>query len=217
MILYVIAAYLGLINPLLHWLIIQDQKLFILINSVLTNPFFDSIFPVWREAQTWYPLYLFLLVFSLLNFGKRAGWFLFFFGLTIAICDQVSSGIIKDWVARIRPCSAPELAGHARLLLNRCPGSGSFTSSHATNHFGMAVFIIHTCKSFLHKWKYALYLWAASICYAQVYVGVHYPLDVIGGAVLGALIGYGTAAFYVSKFGTPDSGNLIPIEKVNGV
>lgn len=213
MILYVFAAYLEFLNPMLHWVISIDKRLFILINGVLTNSFFDSIFPVWREAQTWYPLYLFLLVFTIINFGKKAGWLLFFFVLTIAICDQLSSGIIKDWVARPRPCSTPDLAGHVRLLLNRCPGSGSFTSSHATNHFGMAVFIIHTFKNFLQKEKYALYLWAASICYAQVYVGVHYPLDVIGGALLGSLIGYGTSAFYVSRFGTPGSENLMPVEK----
>lgn len=210
MILYVFAAYFGVINPLLHWLIIQDRKLFILINSQLTNPLPDSIFPIWREAQTWYPLYLFLLIFTLINFGKKAGWWLFFFGLTIAVCDQVSSGIIKDWVARQRPCSAPELAQHVRLLLNRCPGSGSFTSSHATNHFGMAVFIVQTFKNFIKNEKYALYIWAASICYAQVYVGVHYPLDVLGGAVLGCLIGYATSFFYNQRFGllTLEAGQL---------
>ena len=100
MILYVFVAYLGFLSPLFHRVILMDKKLFIFINSVGTHPFFDHVFPVWREAQTWYPLYLFLLVFTILNFGKKAGWLLFFFALTIAICDQVSSGIIKDWAAR---------------------------------------------------------------------------------------------------------------------
>ena len=74
--------------------------------------------------------------------------------------------------------------------------------------------MVHTFKNFIGKWKYALYIWAATIGYAQVYVGVHYPLDVIGGAVLGCLIGYGTSVFYISKFGAPGNITLMPVKKV---
>ncbi len=136
-----------------------------------------------------------------------------FFGLTIAICDQVSSGFLKDFVGRIRPCGDPGFSRYVRLLLNRCPGSGSFTSSHATNHFGMAVFIVQTLGTYIKKWKYAVYFWAASISYAQVYVGVHYPLDVIGGALLGSALGYGVSAFYLYRFGVPGRETLMAVEK----
>ncbi len=186
---------------LLKWLVTLDQKAFIYINRIFTSNTLDHIFPIWREAQTWYPLYLFLMIFTLLNFGKKAFWWMLFFGLTIGICDQISSGLLKDWIGRPRPCRDPQISQFTRLLLNRCPGSGSFTSSHAANHFGMAVFIVQTFKNFIKNVKYAVYIWAASICYAQVYVGVHYPLDVIGGGLLGSLLAYGIAMYYNSRFG----------------
>lgn len=199
--LQLLAIHFVFINSFYNWLIACDKNWFIIINNKLTNPFLDALFPIWREAQTWYPLYLFLLVFTVVNFGRRSLWWLLFFGLTIGLCDQISSGIIKDFVNRPRPCTDPELSQYVRLLLNRCPGSGSFTSSHATNHFGMAVFVNFTFNKFINKGKYLLFVWAVSICYAQVYIGVHYPIDVFGGALLGSIIGYFTALFYNYKFG----------------
>lgn len=80
-----------------------------------------------------------------------------------------------------------------RFLLPARPGNGSFTSSHAANHFGLAMFLYATLKNYLGKWMLLFFVWAFFICYAQVYVGVHYPFDILGGAVLGCLIGYGTA------------------------
>ncbi len=183
------------------WLKACDQWLFIYINSFWTNHFFDSLFPVWRDSITWVPVYLFLLLFAVFNFGWKAFPWICLFIITVSLCDQVSSTFVKAWVARPRPCSDPHFSQYVRLLLNRCPTSGSFTSSHATNHFGMSVFIVLTCKKFIGRWKYLLYFWAATIAYGQVYVGVHYPLDAIGGGILGALIGWASASFYTRQFG----------------
>lgn len=183
------------------WLKSCDQWLFMYINSFLTNHFLDSLFPVWRDSITWVPVYLFLLLFAVFNFGWKAFPWICFFIITVSLCDQVSSTFVKAWVARPRPCRDPYFSQYVRLLLNRCPSNGSFTSSHATNHFGMSIFIVLTCKRFIGKWKYVLYFWAATIAYGQVYVGVHYPLDVIGGGVLGAIIGWMSAGFYTRHFG----------------
>jgi undecaprenyl-diphosphatase len=106
---------------------------------------------------------------------------------------------VKEFFDRVRPCSEPTLAGHVRLLLNRCPSSGSFTSSHAVNHFGIATFIYVTMKDIFKNSGKLFFIWAATICYGQVYVGVHYPLDVIGGAVLGCLLGYAIAMIFKSQ------------------
>ncbi len=178
-----------------------DRKLFICINNVFTNSFLDKVCPVLRESITWVPLYLFLFVFAILNLRKKAWLWMLLLIITVSICDQVSSTFVKDWFGRLRPCRDPLLIPSMRLLVVYCPGSGSFTSSHAVNHFGAAVFIAVTLKPLINKWRYWLYAWAAIICYAQVYVGVHYPLDVIGGAGLGALIGYGVAVFFIRKVG----------------
>ncbi len=185
----------GLLDRLLEF----DTWLLLKINSDWNNPFFDTVFPLWRQAQFWIPLYLFLFIYMLMNFGKRSWWWILCLILTAAISDQLSSNLIKEAVGRLRPCRNPDLLDHLRFFVNYCPKSGSFTSSHAVNHFASAVFIFITLKDYLKKWKWLFIFWAVSICYAQVYVGVHYPADVIGGGILGTLIGWGIAYVYHSN------------------
>ena len=180
-----------------HW----DTYLFLKINTGWTNSFLDSIYPWWREANTWTPLYLFLGLFAMLNFKKQGWLWVLFLIITVTLTDQISSTLIKSWIQRPRPCRDEFLMSHVRLLLNNCSGGYSFTSSHATNHFGLAMFVFITSQYILKKWRYVFLLWAATICYGQVYVGVHYPLDVLCGAMMGSLIGYLTAQFFIKKFG----------------
>jgi undecaprenyl-diphosphatase len=167
-----------------------DQSLFVYINQVATHPLTDTLMPFFRESTLWIPFYLFLIVFVFVNFGKKGWVWLLFAFITLLLTDQFSSSIIKNWVQRPRPCADPLLYGQVRLLLDHCSGGYSFTSSHATNHFGVATFLFVTLGRYFGNWKYLLFIWAALICYAQVYVGVHYPLDVVFGALLGFLIGH---------------------------
>lgn len=185
----------GLLNSILE----IDRWLLIKINNDSSNSFFDAIFPVYRHSDVWIPLYFFLFTFMVLNFGWRSIFWMLFLGLTAGICDQISSSFVKEFFDRTRPCSEPSLIGQIHLLLNRCPGSGSFTSSHATNHFGVAMFIYLTMKNVFKGANKLFFVWAATICYGQVYVGVHYPLDVIGGAILGCSIGYGMALIFKAQ------------------
>ncbi len=89
---------------------------------------------------------------------------------------------------RPRPCQNEALKEEVRLLVP-CGSGYSFTSNHATNHFALAVFFAGTLGVFFKRWRWLLFLWAALVAYAQVYVGVHYPLDVAAGALLGMTIG----------------------------
>lgn len=180
-----------------------DITLFYKINTVWTNSFLDHNFPWWRDASTWYPVYLFLLIFILINFGWRAWTWILFIALNVTITDQLSSTYIKLWIPRLRPCQDPNMIDNVRMLLNHCSGGNSFPSSHATNHFGAAVFIFCTLKKYLGNWIYLFFFWAASISYGQVYVGVHYPTDVLGGAIIGSIIGYIVAFIYNKKIGLP--------------
>ena len=180
----------------IEWLIQEDKKLFVLINSTCTNSFLDSVYPWWRDANTWVPLYVFLLAFMFLNFGKRTWPWLAFALFNILLSDQVSSTFFKNYFMRLRPCSDPEMFYQVRLLLGHCSGGYSFTSSHATNHFGFAMFLTQTVKPYLSQYKWLFFLWAGSIAYGQVYVGVHYPLDIFFGALLGCALGYLVASFY---------------------
>ena len=84
--------------------------------------------------------YLFLIVFVFVNFGKNGWVWLLFAFITVLLTDQLSSSIVKNWVMRPRPCNDPVFSSQVRLLLDHCSGGYSFTSSHATNHFGVATF-----------------------------------------------------------------------------
>ena len=180
-----------------------DIYFFDKINSVWTSPFFDHIIPWWRDATTWYPVYLFLLVFILINFGWKSWTWILFVALNVTITDQLSSTYIKHWIPRLRPCQDPLMQDHVRMIVNHCSGGGSFPSSHATNHFGAAVFFFFTLQPYFKKWSYVFLFWAATISYAQVYAGLHYPTDVIGGAIIGSIIGYLMALIFNKKIKLP--------------
>lgn len=179
-----------------------DKKLFTLLNSKWTNSFFDIVLPYFRDSVFWAPLYLFVLVFIALNYGKKGWWWSVAFVCTIAIADLVSSRIFKTSFERLRPCQDPFFFDQVRLLLKHCSGSFSFTSSHAANHFGMATFASITLYPTFKRYIYFTYLWAFFIAYAQVYVGVHYPLDVLGGAVIGVFAGVFTASVFNKQLGS---------------
>ena len=195
-------TYLGFGFQLLDTIKKLDTWLFLKINNDWTNPFLDSVFPLWREANTWIPLYFFLLLFMLLNFGIKCWPWIVFLLVGFALTDQ-SSNFFKVLVNRPRPCYDDVLMGQVRLLLGRCPSSQSFTSSHATNHFGLAMFLYLTLKPYIQKWGLLFFIWAATISYGQVYVGVHYPLDILGGCLLGCTLGFLNASFFNRRIGLP--------------
>jgi undecaprenyl-diphosphatase len=131
-----------------------------------------------------------------LNFGKTAWPWVAFVIFNLLLTDQMSSSLFKNYFHRLRPCADPEMQYQVRLLLDYCSGGFSFTSSHAANHFGFVMFVTQTLKPYLGKFRWLLFLWAGSIAYGQVYVGVHYPLDIFVGALLGCGIGYMVSSFY---------------------
>lgn len=175
-------SWLELLN---NW----DAAVFQCINSDLGNPVFDAMLPLFREKWFWAPLYLFLGAFVWSNYGKK-GWILVLgMVLSVGLADMTSSRLVKNNVQRLRPCNDPAMVETLQLRVS-CGSGYSFTSSHAANHFALAVFLI--CL-FGHRSRWvrpAALTWAGLIALSQVYVGVHYPGDVICGAILGAAIGW---------------------------
>lgn len=178
-------------NDILIW----DLKAFFLINNRGANAFFDMVLPWMREPFFWAPLYMFLLIFITYNYKWRGFFWIVFFILTFAVTDQCSM-FIKDAIGRLRPCRDMNIAQYVRVLVTYCPISGSFTSSHAANHFGLAMFSFLTLRSQIGKWAWLFFVWAIIIGYSQVYVGVHYPLDILGGALLGCMAGVMSGSFF---------------------
>lgn len=173
-----------------------DQHLFHLLNGEWHNAFFDAILPYWRDKKTWIPLYLLAGAYLVYRFRMRAVFFILATALAVGLADTASSKGFKKHVKRLRPCQETELQADLRLLTG-CGRSYSFTSSHAANHFAMAAFIAMVLGRAFRRIRWPLFLWAATIAYGQVYVGVHYPLDVIAGGLLGWLIGFVVAKVYL--------------------
>ena len=174
---------------ILHTLIGWDTALFHFLNGSLSNPVFDALLPWCREKWIWAPVYLFIGAFSVLNFPKR-GWIILL-GLiaVVALTDGTSSELIKKNVRRLRPCNDPAVAATMQLRID-CGSGFSFPSSHAANHFAVAVFLIGLFGKEYRWLKPAALLWAGLIAFSQVYVGVHFPIDVLVGGLLGSLIGW---------------------------
>ncbi len=185
-----------------------DQNIFFFINQNLSNGFFDWLMPLLRNRYFWTPLYLFMAIFFVRNFGKNGWVILIVMGLTFGFTDFFSSRILKPAFERLRPCNDPLIKSEVN---DRIPcGTGfSLPSSHAANHFALAFFLINI---FYNRWKQILplaVLWAFSISFAQVYVGVHYPLDVTAGGIIGGMIGYifSTILLQTNAFKEWKSGN----------
>lgn len=174
---------------MLESLIAWDKELFSLINTQWCNGFLDFVLPYWRTKTTWIPLYILLFLIIGKDRGFKIFWVLIVLGLTIAVADQISSEWIKKIVERLRPCNDSSLP-NVRTLIH-CGSGFSFTSSHATNHFAlvMQLFLIFR-MTWKTKYFVALFIWAALIAYAQVYVGVHYPLDVLAGGLVGCILAW---------------------------
>lgn len=183
---------------MIHSLVQWDIQVFRQINVAWNNELFNQWMPAFRNASTWIPLYLFMILLMVMNFGRNGWWWVLSAVVTVIISNYISSNIVKEFIFRTRPCNEPSIAGWAKILVIYRPQSSSFTSSHATNHFAMAMFVWLTLREPAIKksfgwWPGLFFGWALLVCYAQVYVGVHYPLDVTGGAILGSGIGYCTA------------------------
>lgn len=176
-------------NGLLQTILELDAVVFTWINTGCSNPVFDTLAPWFRDRFFWAPLYLFIITFAWLNFGKK-GWVIVLgIILLVGITDQFSSNLIKKNVKRLRPCNDPAMYDRIQLRVH-CGSGYSFTSSHATNHFAVALFLIGVLGH-IRRWiKPAALLWASSIALSQVYVGVHYPGDILCGALIGAFFGW---------------------------
>lgn len=169
-------------------LIAWDYKVWFYMNTVWHNSVLDAIVPYLRNPFTWAPLYLFLLMFITINFGRKGLMWCVFFLLTFACSDQLSAHLMKPYFHRIRPCNNPYLMQLVHRLVD-CGSGFSFPSSHAANHFALAVFgSLTLSKRIKHIWPVAI-TWAVLVAYSQVYVGVHFPLDVTAGGIVGMVVG----------------------------
>ncbi|HEY2581366.1 MAG TPA: phosphatase PAP2 family protein [Mucilaginibacter sp.] len=166
-----------------------DRHLFYFINHDLANPFFDWIMPWIRTPKSWIPLYIFIIGFCIWKFKKQGLIIIALIALSAGFADFTSASLVKPLVKRVRPCR-DSVESKTDIVRIGCGTGYSFPSTHATDHFAMASFMIFL---FYKRWRWILLwgvLWAGAISFAQVYVGVHYPIDVFCGAIYGVFVGW---------------------------
>ncbi|NNF02503.1 MAG: phosphatase PAP2 family protein [Bacteroidia bacterium] len=171
-----------------------DRELFLTLNG-WNNEAMDFLMYWVSDKFTWVPYYLLIAILIYKMFGRKTWLILPFAGLLIVFSDQ-SSVFFKNFFERLRPCHDESISDLVHTVKGHCGGKFSFVSSHATNTFALATFIGGVFKP---QWKYFIYVmlfWAVLSSYSRIYLGVHYPADVFGGAVLGALIGTVMLLFY---------------------
>ncbi|NVJ87418.1 MAG: phosphatase PAP2 family protein [Algoriphagus sp.] len=169
-----------MMETLIHW----DEQLFLFLNSHHWD-WFDPIVNQSTKTITWVPLFGFL-IFKIYKSDPKNSWWVFGgVALTILLADQTTSGLMKPYFERLRPCHDPRWDGLIHTY-ERCGGLYGFASSHAANTFGMTVFLILKLKGKLKGMGW-LFLYAIFVSYTRIYLGVHYPLDLLVGGLVGVL------------------------------
>ena len=173
-----------------------DTDLFLAINGA-HSPFFDFIMYWVSDKLIWIPLYVFLAWLLYRQYGKRSWILILFAGIAVAISDQTTVHLFKNVFLRLRPCHEPSLAGMVHLVNDHCGGNYGFISSHAGNSFTLATYLSLLLGKKIRFFTPLILFWALLISYSRVYLGVHYPADVIVGGIWGA--GTGAAVFVLTR------------------
>jgi undecaprenyl-diphosphatase len=176
-----------------------DKRLLLFLNG-WNSPFFDSVMLTLTETFVWTPLYATLIYLVIKIYGKSSIWILLGVALTILLCDRITSGFMKPFFARLRPSHEPGLEGLLHLVNDYRGGLYGFASSHAADTFGVAMFVWLSLKKY-YRWTWVVFVWAALMTYTRIYLGVHYPTDILVGAIIGLLSGWLSTqvSFYLLK------------------
>lgn len=164
-----------------------DQSLFFFLNGMY-SAYWDKAMFLFSSREIWIPFYVLIIYVIIKNFRKNSVYILILIGLSIAVSDQFS-GLVKDTVARLRPSNDPGINSMVHLVNGYKGGLYGFFSSHASNSFTIAVIASMLFKNRL--FSVVMFIWAIVISYTRIYLGLHYPGDILVGWIWGAIIGFG--------------------------
>lgn len=172
-----------------------DKDVFLYLNN-LGNSSWDEFWEFVSYRFSWIPFYAFLLLLIWKNYGwKKTLAILLLTGLMIVAADQLTN-ILKYNIKRLRPCFTAGLEGLMRPIGCDRSGQYGFTSAHSANHFALAIFLGLIFKSKIKWFIYFLLVWAGVVAYSRIYLGVHFPLDILCGGIIGGVFGWLTYKFY---------------------
>jgi undecaprenyl-diphosphatase len=174
---------------MMSWLQQLDTDLFLFLNG-LHNPWLDPVMAAISGKLIWIPLYAASLFLMVWKFKAKSWLWIVAAILLVALTDLASVHLFKNVFLRLRPCHEPGLQELVHLVNGRCGGSYGFVSSHAANTFGFATLMTLIFRKQFKWLGWTFFAWAACVSYSRIYLGVHYPGDIIAGAMLGMLLGW---------------------------
>ncbi len=162
-----------------------DQQLFLWLNSLHIS-WLDPVMYWITNKYTWFPAYALIIITLLVKYKWEGVRVVLMLILIIIACDQLTSGLMKPLFERLRPCHNPGLANQVHLV-EGCGGKYGFASSHAANTFGFATGLWLLLRNW-SRWFTWGFVWAGIVSYSRIYVGVHYPLDILVGGIIGVAV-----------------------------
>ncbi len=176
--------FFQLLETLKYW----DTELFLFLNS-FHNSVFDFLMYWISNRPIWIPLYIFFVYLVIKKYGKKSVIIFLFVAVLITLSDQLSV-FFKNYFERPRPCHEENLMGLLHIVKDKCGGPYGFISSHASNSFSLTVFLISIFRGTYKFFTPLIIFWALIISCSRIYLGVHYPGDVICGALFGIFLGF---------------------------
>lgn len=175
-----------------------DTALFLFLNGH-HNSFFDSFFYFITNRFALIPFYL-ILLFLVAKTFKTNTWKILFAAALLILCSDQLSVLIKNSFERYRPCHNLHIQSLVHLVNNQCGGLYGFVSSHATNSIAISVFLFFLLKNKYSKIGYVLFAYTLLVSYSRIYLGMHYPLDMAGGWLVGGVLGCACYLFVRKKY-----------------
>jgi undecaprenyl-diphosphatase len=171
-------------DDLIEW----DKELLLYLNSFHSD-WLDPVMMLFTKTLFWLPLYALLVYLMVKTYGKNSWIPLVGIAVTILLADQITSGFMKPFFARLRPSREPDLQGLVHLVDGYTGGMYGFASSHAANTLGTATFFWLLFRN-TRWWIIVLFPWAIIMTYTRIYLGVHYPGDIMVGGIIGIASGW---------------------------
>ena len=172
---------------MLEKLDLLDRALFLFFNG-LHSPVWDQIMYWVSGKYSWLPLYILIAGYLVYRFRWKSIIIILLVVVLITMSDWTSVHLFKNVFQRPRPCHNPDISHLVHLVNNHCGGKYGFVSSHAANVFAVVGYTVPIIRN--RYYTIGIILWAILVSYSRIYLGVHYPGDVLGGAVLGVLVGF---------------------------
>lgn len=165
-----------------------DSDLFLFLNGLHAD-WLDRVMVLVTDMWVWMPLYLLLIYWTAKQYGKRFWWIILSLCIVVLCSDQLSAHVCKPLFQRLRPCYNVDFQDLIYLPKGLAGGKFGFVSSHATNTFAVATFLTAVLTKHRPWAAIVLFFWALVSSYSRIYIGFHYPGDILCGAILGVLVG----------------------------